>query len=151
MTVYAAIPQGWYREHKHPSIGGSQKSGSLSKRVVLVDVPWIPRTGTRVRTKGTKKGTTVPKTRTRVYSPQNHSCTKPPFHFLSAQTGKTLKKQIAKSPTPGWAPKKRPFSGHSLFRATKIMLLVHHGFAGVTLAIFVIFTGSEEQSSSFAG
>ena len=37
---------------------GVRKTGWFTKRVVLADVPWPPKTGTRVQ----KNGTTVPKT-----------------------------------------------------------------------------------------
>ena len=44
----------------------------VSKRVVLADVPWTPKTGTRAQ----KNRTMVPKNRTRV-----QYFAKPPFHF----------------------------------------------------------------------
>ena len=64
--------------HARSSFGGSQKV--VSKRVVLADVPWTPKTGTRVEKterrypktamRVQKDGTTVPKTGTRVHSPK---------------------------------------------------------------------------------
>ena len=56
----------------------------VSQRVVLADVPWTPKTGTRAqkkrtdgtksRNEGTKDGATVQETGTRAHSP------KPPFY-----------------------------------------------------------------------